>query len=58
MSCVISHTSIFDKAIIIVYKRNAVDIMYLSYIKAFEKLPHAFHIDKLLKCALYGTIIR
>lgn len=58
MSCVISHASIFDKAIILVDKRNAVDIIYLNYGKAFDKLPQAFLIDKLLKCALYGTIIR
>lgn len=56
--CQTNLISFFDKVTTLVDKGNAVDIIYLDFSKAFDKVPHGILIDKLLKIGLDGPTVR
>ena len=57
-SCQTNLISFFDRVTSLVDCGNAVDIIYLDFSKAFDKVPHDILISKLAKSGLDGTTIR
>uniref|UniRef100_A0A670K9H8 Reverse transcriptase domain-containing protein n=1 Tax=Podarcis muralis TaxID=64176 RepID=A0A670K9H8_PODMU len=55
-SCQTNLLSFFDRITTLVDEGNAVDVAYLDFSKAFDKVPHDILVKKLVKCGLdYAT---
>uniref|UniRef100_A0A670JFS2 Reverse transcriptase domain-containing protein n=1 Tax=Podarcis muralis TaxID=64176 RepID=A0A670JFS2_PODMU len=55
-SCQTNLISFFDRITSLVDEGNAVDVVYLDFSKAFDKVPHDILVKKLVKCGLdYAT---
>uniref|UniRef100_A0A670HPH4 Gypsy retrotransposon integrase-like protein 1 n=1 Tax=Podarcis muralis TaxID=64176 RepID=A0A670HPH4_PODMU len=55
-SCQTNLISFFDRITTLVDEGNAVDVAYLDFSKAFDKVPHDILVKKLVKCGLdYAT---
>uniref|UniRef100_A0A670HT18 Reverse transcriptase domain-containing protein n=1 Tax=Podarcis muralis TaxID=64176 RepID=A0A670HT18_PODMU len=55
-SCQTNLISFFDRITSLVDEGNAVDVAYLDFSKAFDKVPHDILVKKLVKCGLdYAT---
>uniref|UniRef100_A0A803T8Q3 Reverse transcriptase domain-containing protein n=1 Tax=Anolis carolinensis TaxID=28377 RepID=A0A803T8Q3_ANOCA len=57
-SCQTNLISFFDRVTSWVDTGNAVDVAYLDFSKAFDKVPHDLLANKLVKCGLDKTTVR
>uniref|UniRef100_A0A803T918 Reverse transcriptase domain-containing protein n=1 Tax=Anolis carolinensis TaxID=28377 RepID=A0A803T918_ANOCA len=57
-SCQTNLISFFDRVTSWVDSGNAVDVAYLDFSKAFDKVPHDLLANKLVKCGLDKTTVR
>uniref|UniRef100_A0A803SMX6 Reverse transcriptase domain-containing protein n=1 Tax=Anolis carolinensis TaxID=28377 RepID=A0A803SMX6_ANOCA len=57
-SCQTNLISFFDRVTSWVDTGNAVDVAYLDFSKAFDKVPHDLLANKLVKCGLEKTTVR
>uniref|UniRef100_A0A803SKS9 Reverse transcriptase domain-containing protein n=1 Tax=Anolis carolinensis TaxID=28377 RepID=A0A803SKS9_ANOCA len=57
-SCQTNLISFFDRVTSWVDTGNAVDVAYLDFCKAFDKVPHDLLANKLVKCGLDKTTVR
>uniref|UniRef100_A0A803SSL5 Reverse transcriptase domain-containing protein n=1 Tax=Anolis carolinensis TaxID=28377 RepID=A0A803SSL5_ANOCA len=57
-SCQTNLISFFDRVTSWVDTGNAVDVAYLDFSKAFDKVPHNLLANKLVKCGLDKTTVR
>lgn len=57
-SCQTNLISFFDRVTSLVDEGNAVDVAYLDFSKAFDKVPHDLLANKLVKCGLDNATVR
>jgi len=57
-SCLTSLITFYSEICVLVNERKAVDIVYLDFRKAFDKIPHKVIIEKLLKCELHEPTVK
>ena len=57
-SCQTNLISFFEKVTTLLDQGNAVDIVYLDFSKAFDKVPHDLLICKLVKCGMDPITVR
>ena len=48
----------FERVTSLVHAGNVVDIVYLDFSKAFDKVPHDILVNKLVKTGLYKVTIQ
>ena len=57
-SCQTNWISFFDKVTSQIDRGNAIDVVYLDFSKAFDKVPHDILISKLTECGLDRSSVR